>query len=331
MPSSARWLLGVGITTAGVAALIASGFLDGDGEWVSSLLLDTGTVLLLALPLLLVERLFERRVEQVERDTAAQVAGVRDEVATVREDVAAALGRLQDQTDARLGEQREADEATVEQARQDVSYENVRRLLDVANRLRAVSSAGVRVPVSGALGPRVKFHEFTVIRALGPEGKEFSASVVDVEGQDLAARAVWSPNERGPEVFAALVESWQRQGTYPGQGFLDTDSVFEGLITTLAMVIARRRQGAQQSLGPIIERISEHWVLTERGMEHLGFPPYVIDAAKVRDQPAITRDHMLEKTWVLAQEEEFRNSFQAATLYFQGPEARRAALPDFLR
>jgi hypothetical protein len=67
-------------------------------------------------------------------------------------------------------------------------------------------------------------------------------------------------------------------------------------------------------------------------MEHLGSPPYVIDAERIRDDPEITRDHMLEKTWVLAQEEEFRNSFQAATQYFQGPEAtRRAGLPHFLR
>jgi hypothetical protein len=200
----------------------------------------------LLLPLLAFERLFERRVEQVEEDTAAQVAEVRGEVATVRADVEAALGRVQEQEDEPLAERVKSDEAMATRAREDVSYENVIGLLNRAEAVGAVSASGVQVPISGELGPRVSFRQGYLISGSGSgeERDEFWVSVVDAEGGELGGpEAVWSP--RGPEVVTELVESWQRRGTYPGQGLLNADTLFDGLITTLAMAIVRRRQGGR--------------------------------------------------------------------------------------
>jgi hypothetical protein len=331
MSDAVRWVLGILITLAGLAAIFLSWRLEGEEEWPSSALLEIGAVLLLLVPLLLFERLFERRVERVERETAEQVAGVREEVATARAEVAAALGEVQESTEARLAERRASDQATVNRARDYLSLENVTRLLELAQRLGAVSSGGVRVPIPNA-SSRIKFEKVHMAHgASGDVWEEFWVSIVDAEGE-RGPRVTWQPEELGPDVMVNLIEVWQRAGTYPGEGFLNAKVIFEGLIETLDMVIERRRAGGERSLGPMLERTSEHWALTDRGMEHLGALPYIIDAEKIRDDPEPTRDHMLEKPWVRDREAEFRESFEVARTYFQGREAARlAALPHWMR
>ncbi len=73
----------------------------------------------------------------------------------------------------------------------------------------------------------------------------------------------------------------------------------------------------------MIELLSEQWALTDFGLERVTEPPYWIEREDILQEPAMRRDHLLEKTWLQPERERFLTDFQTAESFFGGLAQRQ--------
>lgn len=315
-------LIALGVGAIGVGLALAS---DAE-EYASSSLLEIGATLLLVVPLVFVERALERRVERVRSSTEESVGKVEEDVQTLRDEVGEAtsgIGELRAEFLDQVGQRREHDESAVTEAREAISWESVAALLDRAESLSGVSGAGVRVKLPHAWD-RVRFRQ---VRAEPPAGEEYEPmiwiSVENVGGEDTGIKTIWKPGEKAIDPLLRLAEAWQKQGTYPGDSILDPDHLFGSLVDALATAIrSRTNERGAEALHPLIEKINDKWAITDFGLEYLGQPEYPIKKEDILRDPAIAREHMLEKTWVADHADDFREAFMVAERFFK-PRKRR--------
>jgi hypothetical protein len=288
-----------GLIVVAGAGLIGLGWLLEERGYLSSLLQAIGVTALLVLPLLLFERIFERRIAESERSTEQRVETVRRDVESVERQVANTrhqLGQLQEGLASRLDQAAEADERLSQAAREDVSFESVCQLFQRARELRAISPRGVRVPLHG-LWERFRCQLVSEDSADG-KNEVIRLSVEAADGTDLGISHKWKSGATPIEALSHLAEGWKRAASYPGDSALNADAVFGWLIETLAIAIeSRTKRGVDSQLHPLIERLSKTWVMTDFGLEHLE-NAYVIRANDLVDEPEHWRRHMLEKRWV---------------------------------
>lgn len=322
-------LLALGLSAIGVGFALAS----NAEAYVSSSLLEIGATLLLVVPLVFVERLLERRVESVRAATQKTVGKVEEDVKALREEVGEAtsrIGELSAEFENRLGEQRRADESAIEEAKEATSWESIASLFDRATSLKSVSAAGIRVKLPG-LWERVHFRPVTTEP---PDGEHTEPmiwlSVEDAHGQDVGVRAIWKRGEKAVDPLLQLVDAWQKKGTYPGGSALDPDQLFTGLVEALELAIqSRTSERGIEALHPLIEKVNDHWAITDFGLEYLGEPEYPIKKEDIASDPVSKREHMLEKTWVTEHADEFREAFTTAELFFKPKKRRQASLSRF--
>ena len=89
--------------TAAAASLLAIGWVASESSYEASLLANLGTTLLLAVPLLLLERVLEKRVTEVEASTERSLGGLDKRIQDVQESVSDVTTRL-DEVDKRASE-----------------------------------------------------------------------------------------------------------------------------------------------------------------------------------------------------------------------------------
>jgi HAMP domain-containing protein len=316
------FLIGLGLGAIGVGLALA-----GDvEEYASSSLLEIGATLLLVVPLLFVERALERRVERVRSTTEESVGKVEKDVQVLRDEVGEAtsrIGELRSEFLDQVGQRREHDERAVTEAREAISWESIAALLDRAESLGGVSEDGVRVKLPH-LWERVRFRQ---VRTEPPEGGESEPmtwiSVETVGGEEVGIRAIWKPGEKAIDPLLRLAEEWQKEGTYPGDSTLDPDQLFGGLVDALETAIrSRTNERGTEALNALIEKVNDRWAITDFGLEHLGQPEYSIKKEDIVSDPAMRREHMLDKTWVTEHADEFREAFMVAEPFFK-PRKRR--------
>lgn len=259
-----------------------------------------GAAVVLAVPLLLVAQLFERRFVAAETRATERLDEVRDEV---RQEVDERIGALQEQFGQRLAEMRHDDEDAVTRARERASFENIRDLFDRASALAALSRHGLRVPLPDHLH-RLRFQALN----MHAQGQE-PVPVLDMEvqtfdGAPTGVSVAWQEGETQVDAFAHLAERWQTAGSFPGDSILNPDDALGCLVESLDLAIRRRRaQGGEGQIAPLIEVTSDTWALTDFGLEHVARPDYAIESRDLVAKPDAIREHMNDKKWHNEEEE----------------------------
>jgi len=284
------------------AGLIFAGWKDDHHSYSSSLLQNAGVAVLLLVPLFVVERRFSagidrsfQRTKEVGRDVATFETRLAEAPAPV-EDLSADLM-------AALAAGVEEDNRLTEEARANASVETIGALFKRACDLNALSEHGARVLVD-LQWERIRFRWPEMPGA--PEDLaqgSIRISVERVEGKEMGASIDWQSGVTAQEALVSVAEAWKRADNYPGDRTFAKAELLSSLIDLLDLAIrSRRTQGSDDQLSPLIERLSENWVLTDFGLEHLPFS-YWIQKEELVDELDDWRRHMSEKTWVLEEDE----------------------------
>jgi hypothetical protein len=283
----------MGFVALGVAWLVR------DCEYWSGLLLNLGVALLLVIPLLGLERLFEQKVEAAEERTKGAVGEVRDEVRAVSGQIEAdrlRLDQIQQQLNERLAAAQDADRALAEEAREIPSFDALWALLRRALELNVISTDGVRVRVP-YLWERMRF----AILDANAEGdtRELRVTVETAGGEALPISTLWRPTNTLADVLIAIADQWKVEGRYPGDEVFDASFLVTRLVATVELAIEARSRRGDTQLDRVVELLSPNWVLTEGYLEH--YPDYYsIGGNELATQAGVGqwRSHMREKPWV---------------------------------
>jgi hypothetical protein len=309
----------------GGAAMVFWG--SREDSYFAAALLEIGAALFLGIPLLLLERVMNTRMSEVQRAAKAaqeSIHSVETKVQTVQQDVKearTAIDELGRATAERISAARAEDSRAIQALRHDPSETNVWGLLNRAQDLEALDPLGVRVSLPGTPF-RVRFG------ALPPDPAARRAAVVRLavetpDGDELAADEEWSAAEPAADALTRLARELQRAGKYPGDARFDATLLFERLASTLETVLALRtggRRGAQ--LGAVVELIGE-WALTVQGLEHVDDDRRDVSADKLRTSPAAARAE-LDAGDGADGDGAFAEAFETAVAYHRG-QHRRAA------
>jgi hypothetical protein len=293
-------------------ALIVAGWLAERHRYLSSLLLQAGLTVLLVLPLLLLERLFEHRITESETRTAREVGGVTRDVEAVSAQLAEtrrSLADLNAETGGRLKEAADAETALVAAARSEPNFETIRHLFRRADQLHAISDDGLRVGFPGQW-ERVRFRYLSVVapQAVGGEPQPvFFLIIEDPTGKSTAVQIVWPADQSPADALVALADAWKRAGSYPGDAAIDAERIFGRLIDSLGVAISSRRTAGDGQLSPLVELLSPTWAMTDFGLEHVPmyYPIPRSELIKPEDL-AHWRTHMTDKAWVNEENEDAR-------------------------
>jgi hypothetical protein len=317
-----RYWIGGGIALVGGGAISAAWILTTNkfDNFASEGLLELGITLLLVIPLLIFERLFEQRVEDVRADTTSQVRQIEQDVGKLREETATQIGDLRDALEDQLARRREADNRAAEQAQAAVSFENLGKIFERAGELDSISKRGLRVQLPG-LWERVRFTHVYRQEQGGVRVPMILLHLEDARGRKLDVSAIWTAEEGVTDLMTRFAEDWQRAGTYHGPGSIEADALFQRLIQSLQLAIHGRTTGIEgEALDRLVELPTTDWAITDFGLERALGPGYGIKVRDILDRPAQIREHLLDKTWIDA--ENFREAFQAAEMYFKGIHGR---------
>lgn len=234
------------LTVALGAGLIVAGWLLDSHGYSSSLLRESGVTVLLVLPLLWIEHLFERRIEASEKQTRREVGEVAAGLAETRE----SLSELREQTSNRLQATADAEAALAEQARDQPSFDTINGLFRRADELHSISEDGLRVVVPH-LWERLRIRSLDAVASTAsgePSQPGFVLTVEDAAGKSIGVKTVWEPRQSPADALLALADAWKRVAGYPGDSAFDAEWIFGKLIDTLDLAIRSRRTSGDGQL-----------------------------------------------------------------------------------
>ena len=308
-----RPLAAVAVVAIG-AGLIAAGWLLDSHDYSSSLLRESGILVLFVLPLLWVEHLFERRIEASEKQTRREVGEVAQDLTAVSARVSEArqsLSDLQEQTSSRLQAAADAEAALTVEAREQPSFDTINKLFRRADELHAISEHGLRVGLPH-LWERLRFQSLNVVASVAsgePSQPVLVLTVEDTAGKSIGVKAVWEPQQSPDDALLALAAAWKPVAGYPGDSVFDAEWIFGRLIDSVDLAIRSRRMSGDGQLSPLIELLSAHWAMTDFGLEHVPMY-YPIPRGELIADSELTgwRQHMGEKPWITEEKEAARQT-----------------------
>jgi hypothetical protein len=296
-----------GLTLLVGAGAIAAGWLLDDHTYASSLLQNAGVALLLLVPLFAAERAFTsrvRRTEQEAREVRRDVAVVETRLNTT----AATLEEIESELETELDAAATADAELTDAARAGISVETLGTLFHRASELGALSRHGLRVVVPHQW-ERFRFGWSEMPGPPEVEPGSIRVSVEGVRGDSLGIAIEWTPEMPAAAALSELVDIWTRTGSFPGKGVLEVERIFPPLVDSLELAISERREGGEDTLSPLIERVSREWAMTDFGLEHIGYP-YWIRGKELAEDVDNWRRHMWGKTWVLEEDERAKEAHE---------------------
>jgi hypothetical protein len=312
-------------------SLIIVGWLwDPDG-YGGAVLLEVGAAILLVVPLVFVERILERRIEETEERTAESVGEVRTELEAVRQEVEDAKMRLDDISAVVPERLRQADESLrtrIAELRASVSFDSVRQMLREAGARRAISKDGVRVGIPGT-EDRIRFETGSVRGHDGRDEPRIWVRLESLEGTQKAVH-VWNESEDPATAWEALVRASQRAGVYE-TAIENVGAVFPRLAETLELAVDVRSGPLNPEVGPIREQLAGKWVLTDNGLDYGGDDgePYGISYSRLKelsqaDMHRIKNGDVLSWGWSSEQGDTFGVALWSAWRIVQGRRASGA-------
>ncbi|RJK94752.1 hypothetical protein [Vallicoccus soli] len=272
------------ITLVGAGLVVLGALTRG---YASSVFANLGTTVLLAIPLLLMERALERRLARATEQTDRAIDDLGGRVVDVQESLAEVSDRLReaaDETARRVAEQRARDGADLVAPARAISdeptYLSVMGAMEAAERARAIARhrnrGGLSVHVS--LSCIDRGFSVTVTRRsnathLAPVvAHQLLLSVTPTgEGQARSSCTVWwEPDWSVQECFVEVDRSLRRE-LGAGAPSVPPDVVLEQLAWGLAVALRRRAAlgaGARERWA-LRAVIAPGWLVTTEGLEHV--------------------------------------------------------------
>ncbi len=291
------------------AGLIVAGWLLDRHSYSSSLLRESGILVLFVLPLLRIEQLFERRIKASEQQTRHEVGEVAQDLTAVSARVAEtrqSLSDLQEQTSDRLQATADAETALAVEARDQPSFDTINKLFRRADELHAISEHGLRVVIPHQW-ERLRFQNLNAVASVSSGERSqpvFVLTVDNVAGNSIGVSTVWESGQSPADALLTVADAWKRSGGYPGDSAFDAEWIFGKLIESLDLAIRSRRTGGEGQLSPLIELLSTNWVMTDVGLEHVPIF-YTIPRGELIAESDLKdwRRHMREKPWIAEENE----------------------------
>jgi len=317
--NSRRKLLAIGTGLIG-ASLIVFGFgLDGiSSSYWSSLCLELGAASLLVIPILWIQNNLQAQVDQVRKDTDAEVEGVRANVESIRTDVAAAqvsIGELGDLLAERLNKQAREDDVLISEAEADPSFEKIHLLYDRAQDLGSIDPRGIRMRLD-ELWFWIRIQTVTKV-VMSPSEMPFELSLQDFRGHDLGPSALWYGGETLVDPIHKLTNEWIKAGSYPGNA-INPDALARDLIRFLRIAVrSRTEMPVGKAHAPLIEIPTPSWAITKLGLERVEWPSYEIPIEDIIKDPEMRKQHLLSKTWLEDDTDIFLGAFEGALRFFE--------------
>jgi hypothetical protein len=317
---SARALI-VALLVAG-AGLVGLGALVGAGGYGSSVLLEVGAALFLAVPLIVVERLLSSRISKAE----SSIAHVRDDLASVHHDVQANAVRLEElgkATEQRIEANRTGAMEAIDRIRASVSQPNVARALRLVSDLDAVDPRGLRVRLPDS-DLRLRFSPLPPGEGAAGDA-DIRLAIEEADGTPVESETDWTAHEPAEGVLARLATELQRAGRYPGDDSFDARAIFERLVHSLKLAVASRSEGASdQDPGRLTELAYEDWAITSKGFEHMSSGQPAAPRNRLVSNPELALAKLLEHASAPGNQDAFNDGFAAAVEYHRGEDRRRA-------
>ncbi|SCL38435.1 hypothetical protein GA0074692_5010 [Micromonospora pallida] len=269
-------------TLASVAILLAAlpFTSDGLGAWGAGVLVNIGASVLLVVPVYVLNRRLDNRIERAQDETRSSVNALADRVSGFEKDVERRLEDVAKSVSARLAEEREQDRVAFDGLLEGASRKTFEDALRRAHDLGLIQAKrGPRVCVSRAwdLYVRVDFDDENVVRTNGGWGigkGELIEFVVERLNGKVLEVVPWPAGEDLREVMVRVGRALERGGS--GAEF-DVRKLFQGYREALAVA------GSHPSRRPVWEVCPPQWVVTPQGIAAYGDgPPFVAPVDELR-------------------------------------------------
>lgn len=265
-----RILLLLGSVTLLGAVMVAGGWAIQGAEYVPGLLLESGTAMMLLVPLALLGLVLEQRLRRAEQQIRA---------------TASLLDELNTATRERLADDRHRRQELFDLARQNPTQRTVRVLLREALDMGAVASDGIRVRVPGT-PLRLRF------QVVDPDAVQ--VRVEEADGARLHEFR-WDADETGSQFALGLAEALR--GRYPGDEHYDPAGVLRQLLAIVQIGVEGQTGEHPHDLGPIIEIPNDQWAVCSDGLFSMQ-RSYSINTTRIIHSREDWPRHMSSQAWV---------------------------------
>lgn len=282
-----------GVSVGGLGALIAALWLTdaGLGEWAAGVLVNLGAAVLLVVPLYLLNRRLDARIENVRAETKASVEALTDRVSTVEHEVGLRIDDVAASVSKRLAEERVQDLAAFDSLVEMPTWQTVREALRRADALGLISrERGPRVCVSEEwrVFLRIDFQSRYTVEVGGPDGY-ITLTIESFDGGKID-QITWERGENFEEVMVRVGRAVQRLTS--GTNW-DIRAFFNELRDALAVAHTSPERR------PVWQLCPPQWIVTDRSVVSYGNGrgPYGVAIPDLKNDPHLSV-HVREKPWV---------------------------------
>lgn len=275
----------------GAVSLAVAGLWVGWSDVGPSFLIEIGAAALLLVPLWIVERSIEARIDKVEQRLEMLDAD-----------------RISGEVMERMIASRKPDIELFEKVRSEPTQDGVSNALDRAHSLELISSRGIRVSLD-----ETDVHlRFVVPNRRDPVTLEIRAETI--EGA-LLKTFEWDRETATASLGVKVAEWLQEQGSYPGDLLFQFGRVFHELADVLKLGYERKTgfMGFAEPLrGAIIQYFPPQWAITDYGVECVeSLRSYPIARERFEEQD--WDPHVTSKRWTDIVS--FRQAFETAQAF----------------
>lgn len=273
LPTKNGWLLGSASFVIGVALIIVGASLD---DYAASVLANVGTAVLLVLPLVVLERALEVRVEEARSNLEQQVEQVGGNVADLDQRVTA-LTKLTERTRERITSERDTHlaeaVAPADRIVADPSFVTVYEAIEHARTRKAIGS-GVYIPRAEAS----LILEFKVMEEVSRPLLQIR--VLGENGVAAPLHSYWKRGQTAEDLFVDL-DTHLHRAWGADAPTLDSGAVLRQLADTLREAERRAFAAGRGREVPVLAIPTQHWVVLPTRLEHIDESARSFDADDV--------------------------------------------------
>lgn len=291
---------GILVTLAGVGQLWISNLV---GDWASSVLVNTGTAALLFVPLYLVQRSLEKRVQSVQRQTAQAVDDLTRDVNSTRQDVQRSIDELREEVHARLKSETAQDRSSFAALSRSPSFRVTIEALHRAKDRKLIGECGPRV--------RVAAPDLNIFARLLPNEDSIRILLEAWDAKEVA-QLEWRDGKTTDDLMFEVGRALQGAALYHENSF-DPGLMFaelSALLQTAEKYVTK--YSIYEDYTRAVQLFEPQWMVFEWGIGAYGeeLMPYAIPLQRL-DPSENWRGHMKEKTWT--DMKSFEAAYNAAT------------------